>query len=161
MSYKFYPNDILKNLLKFCHVNVNLLNHHVPTAQERIMQNNKTIERDVAHRLSLAESRTDDLSARNSGSGNMLSLRMKNPLCIIPGLGQGSSDQDSDKTIHVTAKLPAVEKIPHFTTWVFSTRYSLTSFFPYYRSLVKCGFNEVFGIAYLNVDMRVSSFFDR
>ncbi|XP_071741370.1 histone-lysine N-methyltransferase EZA1-like [Rutidosis leptorrhynchoides] len=95
--------------------------------KERIIQNNKNIEKDVANRLSLAESTTDDLTAHNCSSGNMLSLRMKNPICVIPEPAQGSSDQDCDRAFHVTDKLPAAEKIPKFITWFIkflSKRYS-------------------------------------
>ncbi|KAI3679096.1 hypothetical protein L6452_38404 [Arctium lappa] len=85
--------------------------------KERIMQNKKKVERDTAQRLALATSRSDVSSMRHGGL-NMLSLRMQNPF-ILP---QGSYDTDPanmpEARFPVTAKLPTVEKIPPYTTWM-------------------------------------------
>lgn len=63
----------------------------------------------------------------NSGTGKMLSLRIANPRCKVGGLLQGSEDRDyangEEVVSSTTAKLPFVEKIPPYTTWIFLDRY--------------------------------------
>lgn len=122
--------------------------HQLPVVyiftQEKVMRNKRRVESDAAQLLSLAASRSsatedDDIDGnRSSLAGKMLSSRIKNPLCVVPGKGQGlimcdkdnntstttTTTQDDVATIHVTFKLPVViHKIPPYTTWTFLTRH--------------------------------------
>ncbi|XP_074344804.1 histone-lysine N-methyltransferase EZA1 isoform X2 [Apium graveolens] len=64
--------------------------------------------------------------AEKSDLGNMLNERMENPLHIYDGFAQGLGDKDifscHDATYLTSAKLPLVEKIPSYTTWIFLDR---------------------------------------
>lgn len=57
----------------------------------------------------------------------MLSARIENPLCKVPGIVQGSADRDcidgEEVVSSTTAKLPYVENIPPYTTWIFLDKY--------------------------------------
>ncbi|XP_076905477.1 histone-lysine N-methyltransferase EZA1-like isoform X1 [Bidens hawaiensis] len=69
--------------------------------------------------------RVKDSSSGNSGMGEMLSSRIKNPLCILTGPNQISGDDNNssqEAAISVSAKLPAADKIPPYTTWIFLAR---------------------------------------
>lgn len=74
----------------------------------------------------MAASRADCTVTRSDGSGNFLSLRMNYPLCIVSGYTEGSSDRDDADSEEVvfstTAKLPPVQRIPPYTTWIFLDR---------------------------------------
>lgn len=70
--------------------------------------------------------RVGDSSSGNSGMGEMLSSRIKNPLCILTGPNQISGDDNNssqEAAISVSAKLPAADKIPPYTTWIFLARF--------------------------------------
>lgn len=72
-------------------------------------------------------------SAEKSDLGNMLTARMENPLHIYGGIAQGLGDKDifncQDASYFTSAKLPLVEKIPSYTTWIFLDRYVTVKFF--------------------------------
>lgn len=59
-------------------------------------------------------------------SGKTLSSRIENPLCVISGFAQGSGDKDCANSQEVlfpmSTKLPRMEKISHYTTWIFLDR---------------------------------------
>ncbi|KAJ9547743.1 hypothetical protein OSB04_020286 [Centaurea solstitialis] len=55
----------------------------------------------------------------------MLSSRIKNPLSILTGPAQASGDDNTtsqEVAISISAKLPVVDKIPPYTTWIFLDR---------------------------------------
>nr|XP_009783486.1 PREDICTED: histone-lysine N-methyltransferase EZA1 isoform X2 [Nicotiana sylvestris] len=87
-------------------------------------ENKRKLENHVSELLLLATSRRDTMN--NSGTGKMLSLRIANPRCKVGGLLQGSGDRDyangEEVVSSTTAKLPIVEKIPPYTTWIFLDR---------------------------------------
>lgn len=72
-------------------------------------------------------------SAEKSDLGNMLTAKMENPLHKFGGIAQGLGDKDvincQDATYPTSAKLPLVEKIPSYTTWIFLDRYVAVKFF--------------------------------
>lgn len=55
---------------------------------------------------------------------------MNYPLCKVSGLIQGSSDRDDPDSEEVvfstTAKLPSIDRIPPYTSWIFLDRYELS-----------------------------------
>lgn len=65
--------------------------------------------------------------SKEIGSGKMLSARIENPLCKVSGIVQGSADRDcvdgEEVVSSITAKLPYVENIPPYTTWIFLDKY--------------------------------------
>lgn len=96
--------------------------------QEKLENNRKNIQSYVSRLEDLAASRADSTSTASSSSGNLLSLRMNYPLCKISGLVQGSEERDDDDkseeiVFSTTAKLPLVDRIPPYTTWIFLDRY--------------------------------------
>ncbi|KAL8191974.1 hypothetical protein R6Q57_028095 [Mikania cordata] len=97
----------------------------VLSIKEKVEKNSKKLENDVSQLLSLSALRTNDSSSENSGMGELLSSRIKNPLCILTGPGQMSGDDNGschEAAISISAKLPAADKIPPYTTWIFLAR---------------------------------------
>lgn len=100
-------------------------------SQEIFQTNRQKIDSHVS--LVLANVSNNDISsAEKSDLGNMLTARMENPLHIYGGLAQGLGDKDvfncHDATISISSKLPLVEKIPSYTTWIFLDRYIAVKF---------------------------------
>ncbi|EYU46811.1 hypothetical protein MIMGU_mgv1a002769mg [Erythranthe guttata] len=91
----------------------------------------------------LAASRCDLSATRSDISGDLLSLRMNYPLCKLSGHIQGSTDRDDadgeEVVFPTTAKLPLIERIPSYTTWMFLDRYP-TIIIPFYFSHFYCLF---------------------
>lgn len=87
-----------------------------------------------------APSKDDVSSMENNGLGEMLSSRIKNPLSKFSGLAQGSGDKDyvnSQEVVSlISAKLPIIEKIPPYTTWIFLDRYENIIFVLFMNSLI-------------------------
>ncbi|KAI3773206.1 hypothetical protein L6452_04410 [Arctium lappa] len=93
--------------------------------KEKVEKNRERLASDVSQLLSLAVLRTDGSAKANGGVGKMLSSRIKNPLSILTGPGQASGDDNSstqEVAISISAKLPVVDKIPPYTTWIFLDR---------------------------------------
>lgn len=93
--------------------------------KEKVEKNSEKLRKDVSQLLSLSMLRSDGLSNETSGVGKMLSLRLKNPLCVLTGSGQVLADDNTstqEAAISISAKLPAVDKIPPYTTWIFLDR---------------------------------------
>ncbi|KAI3449392.1 hypothetical protein Pfo_006057 [Paulownia fortunei] len=98
----------------------------VVSVGEKLEKNSKRVQAYVSDLEALAASRTDYTVSRSNDSGNFLSLRMNYPLCKVSGLAQGSADRDDVNSEEVvfstTAKLPLIERIPPYTTWIFLDR---------------------------------------
>lgn len=62
----------------------------------------------------------------------MLTARIENPLHNYGGIAQGLGDKDvfncQDVSHSTSARLPLVEKIPSYTTWIFLDRYVAVKF---------------------------------
>lgn len=88
------------------------------------------METHVSKIFELAASREDISISMEHGLGKMLSTRMESPLCKVNGLAQGSGLRDlvngEEAVSSTTAKLPLVEKIPPYTTWMFLDRFVLS-----------------------------------
>ncbi|CAN4113398.1 unnamed protein product [Withania somnifera] len=96
----------------------------VLSVRDKHEENKRKLENHVSELFLLATSRSDTME--NSGSGKMLSLRISNPLCKVGGLLQGSGYRDyangEEIVSSTTARLPLVENIPPYTTWIFLDR---------------------------------------
>ncbi|KAJ8573694.1 hypothetical protein K7X08_010205 [Anisodus acutangulus] len=96
----------------------------VLSVRDKHEENKRKLENHVSELFLLATSRSDTM--KNSGTGKMLSLRISNPLCKVGGLLQGSGDGDyangEEVVSSTTAKLPFIENIPPYTTWIFLDR---------------------------------------
>ncbi|KAI7984406.1 Histone-lysine N-methyltransferase EZA1 [Camellia lanceoleosa] len=61
-----------------------------------------------------------------NGQGKMLSSRIKTPPCKFSGFAQGSGDKDytiiHEVVFSTSVKLPHIDKIPPYTTWIFLDR---------------------------------------
>ncbi|KAL0437755.1 UNVERIFIED_CONTAM: Histone-lysine N-methyltransferase EZA1, partial [Sesamum radiatum] len=91
---------------------------------EKLEKNSTRVQAYVSDFKALAASR-NDFNVVND-SVNFLSLRMDSPLCKVSGLNQGSVDRDNidneEVVFSTTAKLPLIEKLPPYTTWIFLDR---------------------------------------
>lgn len=98
----------------------------VTFVQEKVQKNREKLENDVSQLLSSSVRTNDDSSSEHSGMGQMLSSRISSPLCFLTGPGQISGDDNSssqEAAISISAKLPAADKIPPYTTWIFLARF--------------------------------------
>ena len=68
-----------------------------------------------------------DVSFAENGVGEMLSSRTERPLFMFEGFAQGLGDKDyisgNEVVSSTNTKLPYVEKLPPYTTWIFLDRY--------------------------------------
>ncbi|KAM7495796.1 hypothetical protein LguiA_020210 [Lonicera macranthoides] len=94
--------------------------------KEKLEKNRKKLESHISQLLPGTPSKDDVSSMENNGFGEMLSSRIKNPLSQFSGLAQGLGDKDyvnSQEVVSlISAKLPIIEKIPPYTTWIFLDR---------------------------------------
>ncbi|KAL7151076.1 hypothetical protein ABFS83_04G006900 [Erythranthe nasuta] len=98
----------------------------VVSVGEKLEKNSKMVQACVSEFEALAASRCDLSATRSDVSGDLLSLRMNYPLCKLSGHIQGSTDRDDangeEVVFPTTAKLPLIERIPSYTTWMFLDR---------------------------------------
>ena len=91
--------------------------------QDKVERNRRKLVADVSQ-LRLATSRT---FVGQNGVSKMISLRIGAPLCKYGGFAQGSGDRDlingHEVAVSTSTKLPFVEKIPPYTTWIFLDKY--------------------------------------
>lgn len=87
--------------------------------QEKLEKNNKKIQIDVSQLLP-ETSRKDVVCMAGNGFSNV-------PLCKYSGIPQGLGDKEyvncHEVVFSTSSKLPYVEKIPPYTTWIFLDRY--------------------------------------
>ncbi|XP_022770813.1 histone-lysine N-methyltransferase EZA1-like isoform X2 [Durio zibethinus] len=90
--------------------------------KEKVEKNRLKIESHISEILSATSSR-NVLCMEENGFGKMLSSRIEIPLCKYTGFAQGSGDRDyangHEVVSSISAKLPYVEKLPPYTTWIF------------------------------------------
>ncbi|KAM0071854.1 putative [histone H3]-lysine(4) N-trimethyltransferase chromatin remodeling SET family [Helianthus debilis subsp. tardiflorus] len=110
--------------VKINHLKKQIQAERVLLIKDKVAKNCEKLEKDVSHLLSLSAHRANDSSTENSGTGEMLSSRIKNPLCVLTGPGQISGDDSSSQeaAISISAKLPVADRIPPYTTWIFLAR---------------------------------------
>ncbi|KAL9264320.1 Histone-lysine N-methyltransferase EZA1-like protein [Drosera capensis] len=86
----------------------------------KIKRNAKKLDSHIDHVLSATSA--ERLSAAESGSSEVLSIKTKGTICVFNGFVPGSADKNCtnghDATISTSTKLPFVEKIPPYTTWI-------------------------------------------
>ncbi|XP_028117807.1 histone-lysine N-methyltransferase EZA1 isoform X1 [Camellia sinensis] len=98
----------------------------VVSVREKLEENRKNLEGHVSLFLSVATSRNDVSVMEANGQGKMLSSRIKTPPCKFSGFAQGSGDKDytiiHEVVFSTSVKLPHIDKIPPYTTWIFLDR---------------------------------------
>lgn len=98
-------------------------------SQEKVEENRKDLETHISNLIALANTREDASISKEHGSGELLSARIESPQCKVSGLSQVSGERDSvdcDEVVSsTTVKLPFMEKIPPYTTWIFLDKYAL------------------------------------
>ncbi|XP_011082416.1 histone-lysine N-methyltransferase EZA1 isoform X1 [Sesamum indicum] len=124
-SSKFRGTDTMANLTsKLMQLRRQMQSERVASVGEKLEKNSTRVQAYVSDLKALAASR-NDFNVVND-SVNFLSLRMDNPLCKVGGLTQGSVDRDNvdneEVVFSTTAKLPLIEKLPPYTTWIFLDR---------------------------------------
>ncbi|GAB2234548.1 hypothetical protein Drorol1_Dr00003803 [Drosera rotundifolia] len=86
----------------------------------KIKRNAKKLDSHIDQVLSATSA--ERLSAAESGSSEVLSIKTKGTICVFNGFVPGSADKNCtnghDATISTSTKLPFVEKIPPYTTWI-------------------------------------------
>lgn len=96
-----------------------------PFAQEKLEKNRQQLQNHISQ-LVPSTSRKDGSLKEGNGLGNMLSLRAENPPLKFGGFPQGSADKDYANSHEVVSptntKIPYVEKIPPYTSWIFLDR---------------------------------------
>ncbi|XP_034690420.1 histone-lysine N-methyltransferase EZA1 isoform X2 [Vitis riparia] len=112
-------------LSKINHLKKQIQAERVVSIRDKLEKNGKQLQNHIS-RLVPATSRKDVLLIEGNGPGSMLSLRAENPLFKFSGFPQGSGDKDyanSQEVVSSTStKLPYVEKIPPYTSWIFLDR---------------------------------------
>ncbi|XP_073022642.1 histone-lysine N-methyltransferase EZA1 isoform X1 [Primulina eburnea] len=133
-SYEEQSSDAIAKLMnKLTQLEKQIQSERVAFVGEKLEKNSKKVQAYVADIKTLTESRNDLTVVRSNDSANFLSLRMVNPLCKVSGLAEGSADRDAinnsrentsseDIAFSATAKLPLVEKLLPYTTWIFLDR---------------------------------------
>ncbi|KAL1558350.1 [histone H3]-lysine(4) N-trimethyltransferase [Salvia divinorum] len=115
--------DSIANLAaSLAHMKMQIQIERVVSIREKLENNSKNIQSYVSHLKELAASRADSTITTTSASGNLLSLRMNHPLRKLSGLVQGSEVNSKEVVFSRTAKLPLIERIPSYTTWIFLDR---------------------------------------
>ncbi|PIN08395.1 Transcriptional repressor EZH1 [Handroanthus impetiginosus] len=120
-------NDTMTNLFgKLTHLKRQIQSERVASVREKLAENSMKVQGYVSDLEAFAASRSDSTVTRTSSSGNFLSLRMNYPPCKARGFIPESADKDDAKSQEVvfplTAKLPLIERIPPYITWIFFDR---------------------------------------
>ncbi|KAF5455388.1 hypothetical protein F2P56_024967 [Juglans regia] len=96
----------------------------IVSIKEKIVKNGRKLESHVSQAI-LVTSRKED-SLTENGVGKMLSSRIERPFCKFNGLAQGFGEKDHinshEVLLSTSTKLPHVEKLPPYTTWIFLDR---------------------------------------
>ncbi|KAG6704134.1 hypothetical protein I3842_07G120900 [Carya illinoinensis] len=96
----------------------------IVSIKEKIVKNGRKLESHVSQAI-LVTSRKE-VSLTENGVGKMLSSRAERPFCKFNGLAQGFGDKDHinshEVVLSTSTKLPHVEKLPPYTTWIFLDR---------------------------------------
>ncbi|GAB4830582.1 hypothetical protein Ancab_020348 [Ancistrocladus abbreviatus] len=89
--------------------------------REKLDKNAQKLENHI-----LSATSAEDLSATGNGSGEALYLRAECAICVFNGFVQASGDKDCtvshEAAFSTSSKLPYVERIPPYTTWIFLDR---------------------------------------
>ncbi|XP_010259294.1 PREDICTED: histone-lysine N-methyltransferase EZ3 isoform X2 [Nelumbo nucifera] len=97
-------------------------NARVASIREKLERNRKTLQCHTSQ-LQSAALKKDFYFMEHNGSKDMLSFRAENALCKFSGSAQGSGERDcinDEEILSSTAiRLPLIEKIPPYTTWIF------------------------------------------
>nr|XP_027118503.1 histone-lysine N-methyltransferase EZA1-like isoform X1 [Coffea arabica] len=92
------------------------------SVKDKVEDNKTNLETHVSKLIELASSRQDVSISNQQALGDMLLARIENPLCKFNGLAQGwerDSFNAEEALSSTTAKLPLMENIPPYTTWIF------------------------------------------
>ncbi|XAR61415.1 Histone-lysine N-methyltransferase [Bertholletia excelsa] len=120
-------SDPLGNLTNKIHqLKKQIQAERVVSIREKLEKNSKKLEGHVSVFVSAATSRNDISLMETSDQDKMLASRIENPLWKFGGFHQGTGDKDyvnSQEVVYSTSsKLPYIEKIPPYTTWIFLDR---------------------------------------
>lgn len=98
--------------------------------QEKLENNAQKLASNVAQVMS-ATSRNPVPFIEENRNGKMLLSRMELPLCKLSGIAHGAGDKDyinnQEVLYSISIKLPYIEKLPPYTTWIFLDRYTIVS----------------------------------
>ncbi|XP_038904678.1 histone-lysine N-methyltransferase EZA1 isoform X2 [Benincasa hispida] len=95
------------------------------SVKEKLENNAQRLASNVAQAISRTS--RDALSfVEENRRGKMLLSRMELPLCKLSGIAYGVGDKDyisnQDVVFSISIKLPYIEKLPPYTTWIFLDR---------------------------------------
>ncbi|XP_031100581.1 histone-lysine N-methyltransferase EZA1 [Ipomoea triloba] len=124
-----HSNDTVRALmLRINQLKKQIQSERSLSVKANVEENKERLETHLSQLVVLTASRTDasTFENENNGLGKMLSSRIENPLCKVSGLIQESGERDCASGQEVvtvtTAKLPFVDKLPPYTTWIFLDR---------------------------------------
>lgn len=96
--------------------------------QEKLENNAQRLATNVAQAMS-STSRNALSFVEENRNGKMLLSRMELPLCKLSGIAYGAGDKDyinnQEVVYSFSIKLPYIEKLPPYTTWIFLDRYTI------------------------------------
>ncbi|XP_041022193.1 histone-lysine N-methyltransferase EZA1-like isoform X1 [Juglans microcarpa x Juglans regia] len=96
----------------------------IVSIKEKLVKNGMKLESHVSQVI-LVASKTE-VSLTENGVGKMLSSRTERPICKFNGSAQGFGDKDyinvHEVVLSTSIKLPPVERLPPYTTWIFLDR---------------------------------------
>ncbi|CAH9082589.1 unnamed protein product [Cuscuta epithymum] len=122
-------SDTLKELqFRINQLKKQIQSERIFSVKAHVEGNTLRLETHASELLALSASRTVTSFCENSESGEMLSSRIANPICKFSGLIQASGERDCGNggqevvVSTTTAKLPFIQKLPPYTTWVFLDR---------------------------------------
>ncbi|OVA16776.1 SANT/Myb domain [Macleaya cordata] len=105
------------------HIKKQIQSARFASVNEKLKRNEKNLKVNTHQLLRLATSHKDHYFKEPNGSKNMLLFRIESPLCKLSGYAQGLGEKDNVNSQEVfpstTIKLPFIEKIPPYTTWIF------------------------------------------
>ncbi|XP_057966698.1 histone-lysine N-methyltransferase EZA1 isoform X2 [Malania oleifera] len=121
-----HPSDAWGDLTyKIYELKKQIQDDRVISIKAKLEKNGKILEQHLSQLVS-GTLRKEVLFTEHNGLGKMLSLRIEKPLCMFSGFSQGYGDKDyvsgQDVVSSAITKLPYVEKIPPYTTWIFLDR---------------------------------------
>ncbi|KAF8401328.1 hypothetical protein HHK36_012262 [Tetracentron sinense] len=111
---------------EICQLKKEIQANRFVSIKEKLEKNGKNLESHTSQLLVSATSKKDLCLMEQKGSRNMLSFRIESCLCEFSGYAQGLGDKDyvnSQEVLSPTViKLPYIEKIPPYSTWIFLDR---------------------------------------
>ncbi|WJX19838.1 [histone H3]-lysine(4) N-trimethyltransferase [Trifolium repens] len=118
-------NDVVETLTnKINQLKKQIQAERIESISEKLQRNQKKLQCHTSGIMSEVSTR-DSSQAEENRTYSILSSRMDHPLCQFNGFTQGSVDKNhsnQDISSATSIKIPRVERLPPFTSWIFLDR---------------------------------------